>query len=524
MINKNEFSFDLKNSVQVVFSFLTIVDEFDEDYSFEPIDNLSDIETFLNSGVQFNKLTLKGNYEQIDSREDLEEPISVSNEMFFLVKKLNSFKNDSIAVLSYNTAIEYSDPMCGDYKYYYFKIEIARELWWDFEFAKHISNIHYSSVNIPKFYVYYFRKSEQIRDDKKISILVTNTKTRRLGYLKILSNFLTENKKTLINSIYKKFEKYCAKYASNLEYNQYKKGLISETKTGISAKPYIDISEGFGILNKITTMFYPSKSFRVYQSLQMQYSQTTNIFQLSDFDKIFFLECILKTDYFYFKNLLEILYVNENVSYSFLVNSFQSQILKSLNNLRQANVYGDRNLLINIETIINRIEKWEKPLVYLEHILMPRLNWMLDFGMLTEKSNEFEINKKGIKLFQHLCIWNDINTEEIISTDSFLDRFMIHLYDECFKDIQPISPLSYEQVKQTLFKYIENSFELFKTLAPNRVTASQAANYAKYKLYFDENIKVGYQFILSELSKKEQDKFIFKYQEQYKDGYIQKIK
>ena len=71
-------------------------------------------------------------------------------------------------------------------------------------------------------------------------------------------------------------------------------------------------------------------------------------------------------------------------------------------------------------------------------------------------------------------------------------------------------------------KCLENSFEIFKTLAPNRVTASQAANYTKYKLYMDDKIKVGYSFILNKLSEKEQDKFIFKYQEQYQDGYIQK--
>ena len=77
---------------------------------------------------------------------------------------------------------------------------------------------------------------------------------------------------------------------------------------------------------------------------------------------------------------------------------------------------------------------------------------------------------------------------------------------------------------EKIYYYIDSSFDLFKTLAPNRVTASQAANYTKYKLYLDDNIKVGYQFILGKLSEKEQDKFVFKYQEQYQDGYIQRKK
>jgi hypothetical protein len=164
----------------------------------------------------------------------------------------------------------------------------------------------------------------------------------------------------------------------------------------------------------------------------------------------------------------------------------------------------------------------EKPEVYLEHIIMPRLNWMLDIGIVKGINNQFEITKNGIRLFQHLCIWNDINTEEIISPDAFLDRFMVHLYDDCFNENQVINPEKTDLILDRVFKHIEDSFDYFKTLAPNRVTASQAVNYTKYKLYLEDKIKVGYQFILGELSKKEQDKFIFKYQVQYQDGYIQK--
>jgi hypothetical protein len=120
-----------------------------------------------------------------------------------------------------------------------------------------------------------------------------------------------------------------------------------------------------------------------------------------------------------------------------------------------------------------------------------------------------------------LCIWNDINTDAIISADAFLDRFMIHLYDDCYNNSEVVNPTDENLILEKIYMHIDNSFDLFKTLAPNRVTASQAANYTKYQLYFNDNIKVGYQYILNKLSEKKQDKFIFKYQEQYQDGYIQ---
>ena len=100
---------------------------------------------------------------------------------------------------------------------------------------------------------------------------------------------------------------------------------------------------------------------------------------------------------------------------------------------------------------------------------------------------------------------------------------MIHLYDECYNNGNVTNPENLNLILEKMYHHIDSSFALFKTLAPNRVTASQAVNYAKYKLYLNDKIKVGSEFILGRLSEKEQDKFIFKYQEQYQDGYIQKM-
>ena len=251
-------------------------------------------------------------------------------------------------------------------------------------------------------------------------------------------------------------------------------------------------------------------------------------------DKIYFLEKILKIDYFYFSNLLELIFLQEKITYLEIINEFQNKLIKCLEVYKEQNKYSFerykspnyntvRKVVNNIDAILNRIKKWEKPNVYLEHLIMPRLNWMLDFGIITQENsnNEFCITEVSLKLFKHFCIWDDINTGKIISPNTFLNSFMIHLFDDCYNSGNIINPDDIKLIFEKVFERIENSFELFETLAPNRVSASQAANYTKYKLYLNDNIKVGYNFILNKLSEKEQDKFIFKYQEQYQDGYIQ---
>ncbi len=533
-IDQNELSFDL-GDVVVVYSFTTKEEE--DSSSFEPINNLADIEKLLNSDIEFSLLTLKGCSEQLNLREDIltyTDARSITNEMFSLIRRIKSLQNDFCPILNYNTEIDYSDPMCGDYEYYNFKIDIDKRFWWNIEFAKHIFTIRYNPIKIPEFYSIFFHKNQPIKDDKNPPILSTNTKVRRLGYFKILSLFLDENKQIPTSNINKRFETFCLKYKDVLDNSEFNKGLIKETKNGISAKPYIEMAIDIELLNKINNILYVGKSLKVYQALKNDYSNSSNIFELATFDKMYFLECILRYDYFYFSNLLDLIYIEGKVTYSKIVSEFQSKLIKSLEEYKKQNQYSfqgyksptyntDRKVVSKLDIILNRIRKWEKAEVYLEHLIMPRLNWMLDFGIISfdNSKNEYNIEKIGDNLFRHLCIWNDINTEKIISPSKFLDNFMIHLFDDCFNNNIVSNPDDIKSILDRIYNHIENSFEIFKTLAPNRVTASQAANYTKYKLYIDDKIKVGYSFILNKLSEKEQDKFIFKYQEQYQDGYIQ---
>lgn len=523
MIHQNKLSFKFADDYFVEFTFDKILDDSidfdDEYYSYNILRNHSDIDKLTSRILKYTSLCIKG-YEDLGYRGDLLEGRSISNEMYSFVKRINVFKQN--AVDKYYTTIEFGDPMCDVEGSYLFIIQLNEDLWGNIELAKFLTGNKISLVSVPNFYSVFFRKNEPIKDNKSIPILSTNTKVRRIGYFKILSAFLIENGKIPSNLINKKFESYCLNFTDSLEKNQYNKGLIIETKTGISAKPYIDTSNDLGLINKINKVYYSGKAFKVFQALQSDYSNSPNVFELFDFDRIYFLECILRNDYFYFKTLLELLYIEELTTYSALVKVFQNSILARLESYKHSNSYGDRNRLNNIDIILKRIKKWEKAEVYLEHILMPRLNWMLDLGIVKDVKDGFEITEVGSKLFQHLCIWNDINTEEIISPNAFLDRFMIHLFDDSYHQSKAVNPKNVEIIQDKVFENIDKSFGLFKTLAPNRVTASQAVNYTKYKLYLEDNIKVGYQYIMGVLAKKGQDRFIFKYQEQYQDGYIQK--
>ncbi|MDR7127693.1 hypothetical protein J2X69_000021 [Algoriphagus sp. 4150] len=498
-------------------------DEYEDDYySFVHIDTLKDFEKLRLQKINFKSFSIRG-IEFLGDREYCESGRSITSEMFFCIKKIELFQPNIISCTLVD--IDYGDPMCYSPGNYYFSIEIVKDKWWDLGLARFLIGIlENENLNeVPNLYTSHFRRNKLIRDNKKISIISTNTKVRRLGYFKILSLFVGELNRIPIYSINKKFENFCLKYQSLLNTSKFKRGLVIETKTGISAKPYIDVAINLGMLTKINNLFYIGKSFKVYHVLQESLSKNENIFELSDFDKLYFIERILKNDYFYFSNLLELIFLKEEISYSQLLDFFQVKLLSSLDEYKESIFNEDMKVVREFNDINYRISNWEKAKVYLEHILMPRLNWMLDLEIIKfAEGNKFGLTDIGTKFFTHLAVWNDINTSKVVSPDSFIDKFIVHLYDDCYNGSRVNNPNDYEYITKSVYKHINDSFDLFKTLAPNRVTVSQAANYAKYMLYFCDKIKVGYDFILRILANDENSGFIFKYQEQYQDGYIQK--
>jgi hypothetical protein len=490
-----------------------------DDIYFHKIDE-NFVKIIIDNKIKLNSIEII-DYEDIENREFVDDYSSLSKRMYFLVRIIH--KSFLKSIDTYKLYIDYGDEFCGVERYFY-SIKFNNDYIINNEFIVFLTNINVINYSEnPKFYSRFFTLNKEIKDLKELKILSTNTKVRRLGYFKLLSLFL-ENKKIPATSINKKFELFCLNFTEDLIINENSKGLIIQTKTGISSKPYVDTAVNLDFLNKINNIYSTGKSIKVYQVLNHQLSSDSNIFKLNNLDKIFFLENILKYDFFYFRNLLEIIYINEKISYSEIINIYPNKLVNQLKEFNTLNDFDrNRKVAIEINTVLKRIVSWEKPEKYLEHVIMPRLNWMLDLELIKlDNKNNVEITEIGNKLFENLCIWDDINKEKVISPNSFIDLFMIHIFDNCYNNDNTINVEDLNYIKQKTYSKIDSSFEFFKTLAPNRVTASQAINYTKYKLYFDENIKVGFQYIKNKLEEKDQDMFIFKYQDQYEDGYIQR--
>jgi hypothetical protein len=462
-------------------------------------------------------------YELLNNREEDESFISISNSLYRTIIQLKSFDNQIIS--SYSLSLDYGDSeFCPAIPIYKFEIIIDKEFIKNIDFVHFLINSLINDSSKPSnFYIHNFKENKKIYDSKKIKIVNTNTKVRRLGYLILLAEFFNKNKKVAANYINKKFEKFVKPY--NLDLIKYKnaKGLIKETVTGTSAKPYIMLAKEFNLLLSLNNIYTSGKLFKVYCIIKQQLNDKSNeAFCLTNIDKLFFLETILKNDFFYLSVLIEQIYIQMDTSYLEISNSFQKALLNRLNEYKVGLIaeQNSRNLFKLIE-LYDRINKWSKPEVYLEHIIMPRLNWLLDLDIIEmQETQSIRLTNYGKKLFEHLCFWNDLNYERIVSPDEFINLFIINMFDDIYnKQTKKIEDdgIIYNYID----KFILESFQHFKTLAPNRVTASQAIHYTKYKMYFIHNIIVEFSFIENYLSNNKLSNFIYKFQQRYGDGYIQ---
>ena len=114
---------------------------------------------------------------------------------------------------------------------------VSKEYWDNIEILKLINScIANGDMSI------IYNEEQLYKDSLYLNILPSNTKTRRLGYLKALLMMLQEQPQISSKTIYKSFELYCQRLKGYLSEYKNNKGESIITKTGTSAKPYIELA------------------------------------------------------------------------------------------------------------------------------------------------------------------------------------------------------------------------------------------------------------------------------------------
>ncbi|MDD2798767.1 MAG: hypothetical protein PHV20_09270 [Bacteroidales bacterium] len=525
-VQQQDLWFDLKN-IQIIVQFSELNNEnFEESFI-----NISEIDFALLETLQIDRIFIqKSNslYEDMEEdkmKEYLDNYKPLTYQMYKVIEKLRHIFPDSITDFSIKPFCvddSGSEFGCPDVWNYGFQLNINKSYWADNNFFEYIINhidIELSNLQIPAFY----RTEKNIKDSFELKILNSNTKNRRLGYLKILIKMFNEQSKIPISKINLKFERYCQDYNQFLEEYKNRKGNVVVTKTGYSAKPYIELAINLGLIRKSSGLYEIGKIVKVYNLVKKEIDDTDiNPFIFTKFDTTFFLEILLKEDYWFLYSILEQAAITPNISYKNLKKEFKQILLSQIKQFIDEAQIDNSQKVLPLKIIERRINDWKKPEVYMEHVLMPRLNWLYDLELIELKTDlSFRLTEMGSKLLFNLSIWNDIALHKLASPTAYIENYFMKIMDFIFN----LQKQRYtKQSDDEFLRYLENSFSLFKTLAPNRITFSLFANHTKQMLFWNNSVMVDTEDIKRAFELKRVPNYTFKYQDHYKDGYIQKNK
>lgn len=458
------------------------------------------------------------------------DPVSIHDEpctdynmnwkMFQMVKFIKSFYPASIE--NYYVGDFLMDPyvMEGENLWYSYFIKIADDYKYNKQFVSDIID-HLDNTTPDVSSNGSMLEKLEITPRYDLRLITTNTKVRRLGYFKLMLSLFKDNPLYLEKPFLKRASEVAAEHEEELLNYKNTKGIIKLTNTGGGAKPYVEVAIGMNLITEVGNGYEQGKLSRAYNAMQQQCAP---LFDMGVIDKAFFLESILRYDYLYIFTLLEYAYTAQCPSYKDAKGVYQQMLLKNLRHIQEGANNVDSIKKLNFQTIERRIKEWQKPNVYLEHVLMPRLNWLYDLDLLVLRDNlSFELTKEGERLFSAICGWRDVSDTVITNPAPYLDACFMKVFGGVYGMFSQ-RDISETDIDNYLKSYLEESFHLFKTFAPNRVTFSVFSNYAKWRLFKETDYAIDVDDMVKGFLKRNEDEYIFKFQKFYNDGYIQKTK
>src|SRR6266568_1667003 len=227
----------------------------------------------------------------------------------------------------------------------------------------------------------------------------------------------------------------------------------------------------------------------VLVALMKSYEPNPNHFFLNLAEKIFYTYCILKADADIFLTIVDSLF-KEDASLISLQQTFQDKFLKRLD-VKILTVQDER-VRLQLRDRLREVKEWGKPERYAEHLVPPRLNWLLDLGFLEPipfRQHCFKSTGAGqLFLSSLLCIgepcFHDVS-------DQWLDLEYWQIIAQTLVEIG--SPVNWMGVDlETQYNLmgilLAEAFHLFRYSFVPRISLIQIMLYLSIRLLLDHHI------------------------------------
>ena len=321
-------------------------------------------------------------------------------------------------------------------------------------------------------------------------ITAATVKVRRLGYFTILCRHLQQNSQPdtqLQLSLYrwaKENRNDLEEYSASIPVSRRGRSLVvgeitisKNKKSSDAASRYIETANHLGLIARIGAAtgirgeWYNTKLGHVLAALP----GSANIFRLSIAQKFFFLGMLMKHDFLYLKVILSLIDRGIQGKPDIFCKEVSSQ-LESL-----AKHSKDPRVIQEIRKTQKELLTWESPeSYYREQILAPRLEWLVDLGMIVKwRQTRVKNGVDYISLRPH--------SRQFFSTTDFDEKLIKKYYADrfyaCFKEELPNSTrwneISSKKRRQLLNEYLERAMSTFAiSRTVDKMSASQFLTFA----------------------------------------------
>ena len=207
----------------------------------------------------------------------------------------------------------------------------------------------------------------------------TNTKTRRLAYLAAILTMLRRDglsERLLLTQLVR----WSQEHKSDLDDYWVQTGEVTSTRRNSSGARYLHLATRLGLVVPIAGAYRVTRIGRVLLALLERHPVSTNPFFLTSTERLYYAHLLLERDADVLLTVADRLLEQPGVSLAQLQQVFQADFLHRLS--RKIENSPDERLKRELLDRRTEAKAWTKPERYAEHLVPPRLNWLLDLDLL----------------------------------------------------------------------------------------------------------------------------------------------
>lgn len=319
-----------------------------------------------------------------------------------------------------------------------------------------------------------------------------NTKARRLAYLTAIVSMLGHNSLDE-RGLLARIAQWSQDHRPDLKAYWVQTGDVTSTRRNSAGVRYLHLATKLGLIAPISGAYRATRVGLVLFALTEEKRPNTNAFFLSHPECLFYLHLLLNQDADLLLTVTDYLRAHPGPALAQLQRDFQEAFLHRLS--QKITLSRDDIVRQSLLERRGRVERWRKPERYAEHIVPPRLNWLLDLGFLEPgrfRRHRYFFTETGRRFLSVLPSLGDSQLRDVsggwLESDfwmavawGFVDKEALTRWDQ----------VGDERRREVCAPLFEEVFRAFRHTAVPKVSLTQALLYLSIRLILEQRIGAG---------------------------------